>query len=148
MQHCIDLISRSACLGSRQRSVVCATVIQCSSCFLHGWLQVILLSCTLATSVWAAPHDIIHLSLSQRLQWTIVGSSKTYSSLHIDLVIYCDPFPTQIWGDQNRFRNGVLLILQLFKIQKYTEWPGSSMLCHWIYAKNEPENEKICFVCC
>lgn len=145
MEDCIDLISRSACLGSRQRSVVCATLIRCISCLLCGRLQVILLSCTFAASVQAAPLGI-HLSLKNCSGplWAV----PKHTQVHRDLVVYCDHFSTQSWGDQKRARtDSVLFILQSFKIKINIEWPGSSVQCHWIYAKNETETGKRRFVC-
>lgn len=72
MEDCIDLISRSVCLGSRQRSVVCASVIGCTGCVLRGWLQVSILYHTLATPGRMVPHGIAYLSLQvcHGLLWT------------------------------------------------------------------------------
>lgn len=92
MEDCIDLISRTACLGSRQRSVVCATVVQDMSCFLRAWLQVILLSCILAASVWAALHGTLHLS--HKNCTGPVQATPEHTQVHRDLVIHRDHFPT------------------------------------------------------
>lgn len=102
MEDCIDLISRPACLGSRQRSVVCATVIQYISCLLRDWLQVILLSCTLAASVWAALDGTVHVS--HKNSSGPLQAPPKHSQVHRDWVIHSNPFPTYSWADQKRPR--------------------------------------------
>lgn len=92
MEDCIDLISRTACLGSRQRSVVCATVIQCISCLLRDWLQVILLSCILAASVFAALHGTVHLS--HKNYTGPFQAALKHSQVHRDFVIHSGHFST------------------------------------------------------